>query len=362
MFGIEDMNFESMLDLDTSSEDSTYLEESGDDPEATKVQVGLFAEAAEELQEINTQMDLFLTKANIICETVEREYEYNCNRAQLKCLMESGTTDDLLFYEEKAEEGAVSKFMQMVNKIIEVWKEFCAKLRSRIMTKICSAKAHATISKMEKKVKINPIIARKKVEVVDPKKPIGVINKYKSKVDKETAKIIKSLGGEHTRTSLGDMKDEFRREFNKSISGKAATMTLTVAAVITELKAEVEKLPHFLDSSEKVHSEVLEKLKQTVSPEVAASATAAAQACANFRTELEKEYLNRHLDYTMDLMDALRKFVMKAKGNTQAPVVKENAEDDEIDYGGDTDIFGESADTDDGGFDTSFIDDILSSI
>lgn len=324
--------------------------------EISEPQTGFFAEAAEAMGNLSKNLQKNLMKAQLITESVEREYDLNIAKAELKCMEEHGTRDDLMYLEDAAEEGAAAKLKQIINKIITMFKDFCTNIRNKVMSKICSSEARATLNKAEKKIKLNPILARKKVEVPKIDKPIGVINKYKSKVDKIAAKHIKGLVSDTTAKTLADTKEDFRAEFNRSISGTAAVAMVTVAAVVAQLNTEIEKLPHFVDNCEKVHCETLEKLKATVSDETAAAATAMTQACMNFRTELAKEELNQHISYVMDLMAALKKAVMKAQGKHVVKDVEESTDD--FDYlASDDEIFGESAEAD---ADDKFIDDILS--
>ena len=329
--------------------------------EVSEPQTGFFAEAGEALDSLTKQLQVNLMKGQMITESVERELALNIAQAELKCMKEHGTADDLMYLEEAAEEGAAAKLKSIINKIIQMWKDFCTNIRNKVMSKICSAEARATLSKAEKKIKLNPILARKKVEVPKIDKAIGVINKYKSKVDKIAAKTIKSLGGEHTAKTLQDTKDEFRSEFNHAIAGTAATAMITVAALVAELNTQIDKLPHFVDNCERVTCVVLDKLNATVSDESAAAATAMTQACANFRTELAKEELNQHFSYVMDLMAALKKAVLKAQGKHEIkdPELKEESYED-FDYrASDDEIFGESMEED---LDDSFIDDLLNGI
>lgn len=329
--------------------------------ESSVYQTGLFSEAAEDLDILNQNLQVNLMKGWMIAESVEREYDLNVAQAELKCMKERGTRDDLMYLEDAAEEGAAAKLKHIIDKIIQMWKDFCTNIRNKVMSKICSAEARQTLNKAEKKIKLNPLLARKKVEIPKIDKALGVIHKYQSQVDKTSAKIIKGLVTETTAKSLGDTKDAFRAEFNHAIAGKAAIATITVAGLIAQINTEIERLPHFVDNCEKVNSVTLEKLKATVSDETAAAATAMAQAAANFRTELAKEELNQHFSFVMDLMAVLRKAVLKAQGKhdiEDPELKKEDAED--FDYLADN-IFGESEDYAEDS-DDAFIDSILAGL
>lgn len=307
-----------------------------------------YEEAADDFGKIKKSMDLGIMKVDAFAESVERELRMNYAQCELKVMKESGTDDDLAFLEDAAEEGALGKLKALIDKIIQMWKEFVSNLRNKVVTKIASKEARTTLTKAEKKIKLNPILARKKVEVLNIKTPLGIINSYKSKVDKITAKVVKGLTVEHARETLAQTKDSFREEFRPAVAGKAAVMILTVAAVVTALNKEIEKLPTFLTTTEKEHTAILERMKSSSSQETAAAATAATQACANFRTELAKEELNQHIDYVMSLMDGLKKNVMKAQGNTPMKGVKDIKESADFDFDGfdDDDSFEESSDND----------------
>ena len=326
----------------------------GYDPEASDVPSGLFAEAAESCNQLMENFQTALERSDMLLESVQREYDLNVSRAELKCMKESGTVDDLVYLEEAASEGALAKFKKMISRLIEMWRDFCAKIRNQVMSKICSKKARTTLNKVEKKIKLNPLLARKKIEVMNNKKALGVIKKYKSNLDKIAAKAIKGLGpNEQTAKTLADTKDDFRREFNRAIAGKMGITVATVAATIAQLNTEIDKLPDFVNNCEKVNSVTLERLKDTVSEEAAAAATAATQAAMTFRNELAKEELNQHISYIMDLMSALRKVTMKGKGKTQAKAMKESAEDDDDLLNDSFDPFFEEFGEDDGGEDDS---------
>lgn len=288
---------------------------------------GLFQEAAEEMLALSDKFDLDNMKIQAYTEATEREYNIHIAQCELKCMKEAGTQDDLLYLEEAAEDGALAKFSKIIKSAIEKWKEFCSRLKSKIIAKIASKEARTVISKAEKKIKLNPILSKKKVKVMDESKPLGVIKKYKSKVDKDVSKTIKSLGGEKNMKTLLDTKESFRSEFRSAIAGEAALQVLTIGTIVAQLAFDVEKLPMWVDNMENQHTIILEKLQQTVSPEAAAAAQAATNAAVAFRTELAKEELNVHVDFIMDLMRAIKEHVMKAKGNTKITPITEDADD-----------------------------------
>ena len=305
---------------------------------------GMYQEAAEDSLAIDRVFDIRMMKLDSFTEAVDRELSINMAKAELKCMMEDGTEADLAYLEEAAEEGALAKFKKMIQAVIDAFKEWVSQKKSKVISKIASKEARLVLGKAEKKVKINPILARKKVQVMSSKKPLGVINSYKSKNDKVLAKTVKGIISESTMKTIGDTKESFREDFKNSISGTTAYVTVTVAALLAELNSEIDKLPSYVDKMEGSTSQALERLKTTCTEEAASAATAATNAAANFGAELAKEEINVVVDSIMNKMSVLKNQVLHAKDteiNNVKPV-KESADDFDSDELGDT-FFGGTA-------------------
>jgi hypothetical protein len=339
---------------------------------------GLFQEAAEDSIAIDHSFDVLMMKLDAYTESVDRELAINIKKSELKCMTEGGTDSDLAYLEEAAEEGALAKFRNMISKLIETIKEWFSQKKTKVISKIASKEARDVLSKAEKKVKINPILARKKVQVLSVKKPLGVINTYRSKNDKVLGKTVKGIVTESTMKTIVDTKENFRDDFRNAMSGTAAYVTVTIAALLASLNSEIGKLPSYVDKMESGTTSALERLKTSCSEEAAAAATAATNAAANFGAELAKEEVNLHIDVIMNGMSVLKSQVMKAKGLQEAPVVKpvkpgkkgavqESAEDDifgmdEFEESYEDDIFGDLSEFEESGSDDIFgdSDDIFS--
>lgn len=291
---------------------------------------GLFQEAAEDSLSIDKDFDVRMMKLDSFTEAVERELDINMAQAELKCMMEDGTADDQAYLEEAAEEGALAKLKKMIQAVIDAWKAWISQKKTKVIAKICSAEARSVLAKTEKKVKINPILARKKVEVMNGKKALGVIHSYKSKNDKILGKTVKGIVTESTMKTVADTKESFREDYKNAIAGSAGATMITVAALLTELNSEIGTLPSYVDKMENVTSQTLERLKTTCTEEAAVAATAATNAAANFAAELAKEEVNVMVDSIMNKMGALKK-IIHAKDTEVKPVkpIKEYTEDDD---------------------------------
>ena len=288
---------------------------------------GIFTEAADTYAKLSKAFDVSMMQVDAYMEACDREYNLHLKQAELKCLKENGTMDDYAYLESAAEEGAVAKIRKVVDKLIEVWKNFISTVKTKIIAKIASAETRQVLSRAEKKVKLNPLLARKKVKVRDIRKPLGVIKKYKTSTDKAAARAVKGLFTETNLKTLQDSKELFREEFRNSIAGEVALTTITVSALLAKLNSEVEKLPSYVDGMGKTHSTILEKLKVTVGAEAAASATAATNACAAFSTEIAKAEVNTHVDAIMNMISVLKDAVIRQKGNKDVEAIEESAAD-----------------------------------
>lgn len=310
---------------------------------------GLFTEAANDYLEATKAFEVKCAKVEAFTEATERELEINLAKCELKCYQENGTMDDLVYLEEAANDGALGKLKNLLDAIIAAFKEWISSIKTKVLKNIASAEARKTIKTAEKKIKLNPFLAKKKVEINSTTKARSVIDTYKSKVDKFSAKlVVKGVVGEQEMKTLRDTKEAFRLDFKNAIMGKAAVVSITVATLISQLSYEIDKLPSYIDDVEKQHTTVLTKLKGTLSPEAAAACSAATNAAANFRSELAREEVNTAIDGIMGEMRVLKSAVMKAKGNTEVKPVKESADDfdplfDDSDY---EESFDESADED----------------
>ena len=203
---------------------------------------GIFTEAAENYAALSKAFDVSMMQIDAYMEACDREHNLHIKQAELKCLKEQGTMDDLAYLESAAEEGAVAKIRGVIDKLIEMWKNFISTLKTRIIAKIASAETRNVLSRAEKKVKLNPLLARKKVKIRDNKKPLGIIKKYKTSTDKAAARAVKGLFAETNMKTLMDSKENFREEFRNATAGEVALTTITIAALLAKLNSDVEKL------------------------------------------------------------------------------------------------------------------------
>ena len=276
-----------------------------------------FVEAMQDYIDITDKYSLDLMKIDAYIESVMSELDINLQRSELKVLTESGTDDDLSYLYEAAEEGAIVKIKKAVVAVVEAFKKFISDLKDRVVRIIVTKTTRDTLSKVEKKVKLNPFIAKKKVKITD------------SACDKDIAKVKAGIFAEKDIQSIFKDRDNFDSDYKKAISGAAALTTVTVAQLCKMINDELNSLPNVITKIGKETSDAVEKLCDGLKDEEAATSTRAAYtACANLRSKLGKAEANEYVDSIMEGMSILKTEVAKVKGNIEADVAKESVDID----------------------------------
>lgn len=292
----------------------------------------VFLEAMSDYIDISDEFDKANMTVTTFVESVCADLDINIQKSELKVMTESGTDDDLAYLVEAATEGAIAKIKKTVQVIIEAFKKFISDLKDKVVRVVVNKTTRDTLSKVEKKVKLNPFIARKKVQVVDKKKPLAVIEKYKNKCDKNIAKVKGGIFKQSDVEGIFKDRDDFDKDYKAAVAGTAAMTTITVANLIKTINSELDSLPKTIDSIGKETTEIVNRFCDSIEDdEVIASTRAAYSACANFRTKLGKYESNEHVDFIMQAIGVLKKEVAKIKGNTEADVAKESTEGDDFD-------------------------------
>lgn len=302
----------------------------------------MFNDALLDYVDVIDTFDKRNVKIDSYIESAMMELDINRNESELKVLQESGTLDDLNYLYTEAEEGALTKLKNAIKAILKNFMEFIKNLKTKVVRLVTNQATDTVLKKVQKKLKLNPFLSKKKVKVIDKRKPLKVIAAYKSKADKSIARVASGVFKEKEITSIHQDIDSFEGAYKASVAGAAALVTTTVGKLVMELRNEVSALPDHIDKVDKETSDVVEKLIASLDKEEATAVRAAFTTCANFRTKLGQKEASEHLDAIMDKLRVLRRDVLKTPdGKTASTPVKEGAEDDWDDA---DDIFGESAD------------------
>lgn len=183
------------------------------------------------LTEISNNYDITNMKIRAVMEATARQFNINCAEAELKVMQENGTTDDLAYLYEEANENLITKATATIKKIIEAIRKFFKDLKDKIISLFTRKDVNENILKIEKKVKMFPLLGRKKVLIPD----LDGIVKLRDETNAELNKIIaKAKGGQQvTEDDVDNVKKSFLEKHGKQIGIAAAiTVTLSVALII----------------------------------------------------------------------------------------------------------------------------------
>lgn len=200
------------------------------------------------LEEVCESYDLAEMKINAIMEASMRELQINYASAELKVLTESGTDDDLAYLYEEANNGFVETVIKTIEKIKDAIIKFFSDMKDKILSVINKKDNMDTIDKVEKKVKLFPLLGKKKVVVENYNEEEKVCHKYLAELAKLKAKL---KSGQKVETEdVEEVKSKFLDEHGKFI-GIAAAVTITVTAAIALIKKMSNDAGNVLKNNEK---------------------------------------------------------------------------------------------------------------
>lgn len=314
----------------------------------------LYDKIEEAFNEADRRHEIASMKINAYIEANLDLLEINYAKAREKVMCEDGTAEDLIYLQEEANTSAGAKLKSAIKKIVEAFKKFCNDIKIKVMSFIQAKDTKDKLDKIEKKVKLNPFLAKKKIQIDDTDKQIGVVawahDQYRKLIGK-----IKS-GRVVDREDVEDIKDETSHKMRKAM-GAAAVISVSIIGAIALVKkrsASAEKL--LKDASDDVDS--LANEASGVSEELGADVAAAGTAAVNADAEVHKFGVRA---IWSAVTEPLRTIASTISGNIKA----EKSSTDDTDNDGVTytessistmlddiefDLFGESSDDSDDDF------------
>ena len=282
-------------------------------------------QAFENFYNISNEYDIKEKKVEAYIEAAQREFNINIKQSEIKVIEESGTDADLQFLTEAAEEGFVTKLKNAIAAIIKAFTDFISDLKDKVVRIIVKKESRDQLKKIEKKIKLNPLLARKKVKISDKKKEKKLIKEYQNKCDKIIAQML-SKSKTVEITFIGGIQDSFDGDYRKAIAASVGTVTLTLAALVKLINKQIDELPPVLTGINKDTSGALQKLmNSSIDDEAAASCKAAYSAVARFRSSLGKKEANLEVQ---SLMENVKEAKRALKIDKKKPVVGESVEGD----------------------------------
>lgn len=284
--------------------------------------------AFENFYDISNEYDINDTKIGSYIESAYKEFIINCKESELKVIEESGTDGDLEFLYEAANEGFVSKLKNAIAAIIKAFTQFISDLKDKVVRIIVKKESRDQLRKIEKKIALHPLLARKKVKIYDPKKELKFIREYQDKCDKLSAKLLAKADTIEI-TTVGALSDAFDEQYRKIIVSAAASVSITLVALVKLINKQIDELPQVLNGINKDTSGALKKIMNSaIDDEAAASCKAAYTAVSKFRSQLGKKEANLQVQYIMENIKTAKRALKIDKSKR---VIGESYEDD-IEY------------------------------
>lgn len=294
------------------------------------------------LTEASGIFDINLKKVNVVTEAARREYEINCMEAELKIMNENGTDDDLAFYYKEAENGLIDTVIKGIAKIKDAIVKFFSEIKSKIMVYITKAESTEALTKVSKKVKIFPLIGRKKMLMEDYNEETKIANEHIAKLSKLKAKA--NGNQEVSVEDVEEVKKSFLEKHGKKI-GVAGAVTVTVIAALKFVETMTKKASGTCNSLEKESKKWCDDAKKIAeNVNNPAVATAFARTATTIYKTNQEDFIRCWRDSIKNIIQAAKAF---GKGKANGADV--------------ADIVGESTDTD-GGLNAESMKDIASAV
>ena len=259
---------------------------------------------------------LTMEKCIIFGESVAREYNINCEEAELKVLKESGTNEDLKYLCEAAKEGLVVKLKKAIKKMIVAFKNFITNIVDKIKVTYASKKSNDVLQKLEDASNSNPKVKAMKITVHDGEKDEKAIQEAIDKLYAQKAKLKGGASVDNVKTAVDDIKEQTEKKRQKI--AKAATLTISIGAAVLLMRKYIKKLDS--DNSEAIKE--AQKLAKNME-DIDVDDDRVAQTIFNVNSNilvLARERLSSMVGF-------IREIGYKAKGQMAVPNYEESADD-----------------------------------
>lgn len=199
-----------------------------------------FQEVVNSMMNDSYECALTMEKCNIFIEASFREYDINCEEANLKVIKESGTDEDLKYLYEAAKEGLIVKLKRAIQKMVAALKEFIQRIVDKVKVTYGSKKAKEAMDKFEDLSKTNPKIKKIKIKVHDTEAEVKAIDEALSKLKAEESKVKAGAKTDKISDNVNTIKENCEKK--RQNIAKAATLTLGAGAAIVLCKKYIDHL------------------------------------------------------------------------------------------------------------------------
>lgn len=141
------------------------------------------------LREINSAYDINTMRINAVVEAANRQREINFHEAELKVMQESGTDDELAMLIEAAESDFVENIQKALDALRQAVIKFFSECRQKLVDLMSKRDDANKLDQLEKRMKLIPLIGKKKVMVEDYDAEIALAKKHLKDLAGITAKL-----------------------------------------------------------------------------------------------------------------------------------------------------------------------------
>lgn len=141
------------------------------------------------LREINSAYDINTMRINAVVEAANRQREINFHEAELKIMQESGTDDELAMLIEAAESDFVENIQKALDALRQAVIKFFSECRQKLVDLMSKRDDANKLDQLEKRMKLIPLIGKKKVMVEDYDAEIALAKKHLKDLAGLTAKL-----------------------------------------------------------------------------------------------------------------------------------------------------------------------------
>lgn len=245
-------------------------------------------------------------KVNALMDAAGRQLAINHNEAELKVMKESGTDDDLAYLYEEADKSFAETAVKAIKKIQESIAKFFADLRDKILTMLSEKDAKGTLTKIEGKMKMMPLIGHKKAPVEDIESADKACDEAEASLAKLAAK--KKAGQAVTADDVSEVEKSFIEKHGKAIGAGAAVM-ITGVALVAALKKHIGSMNQETKSIEAATSKDLAMYTTLAEQATETKDVSFWQAMSRARARVGKEKGNNKFRWFSNGMNTLKKFL-----------------------------------------------------
>lgn len=211
------------------------------------------------LTEASSAYDINVMRITAVVEAANRQREINFHEAELKVMQESGTDDELTMLLEAAESDFVENIRKALDKLRQAIVEFFSKCRQKLVELMSKRDDQNALDKIKKRLKLLPIIGKKKVMIEDYEEEQKIYEKGMKGMNNLAAKL--DGGQEVTPDDVSAVINDFDEAWDSAI-GAANAKTVTVADAINEAQKLIAKGSNDLKAREDDALKAIDRAKK----------------------------------------------------------------------------------------------------